>query len=181
MACLRKIEGATRRDRIRNEEIFNRLNWNNRQNTEQAATILWSTGIISCNPYYCRSANSWDSKVWSYVCLSTHRTHCFGCPESDVLAAIFEDALICVLMHNCLAGCALPPLNRHVFHCHLNLTLTYSRMLLKFKEMSCDLNVSRDGTCFTWWRRMFNAVGPVSEKEVAKPHRRPWDLYFIVW
>ena len=25
MACLRKIEGITRRDRIRNEEIFNRL------------------------------------------------------------------------------------------------------------------------------------------------------------
>src|SRR6218665_3436271 len=25
-ACLRKIEGVTRRDRIRNEEIFNRLN-----------------------------------------------------------------------------------------------------------------------------------------------------------
>src|SRR6218665_3521962 len=26
MACLRKIEGVTRRDRIRNEEIFNSLN-----------------------------------------------------------------------------------------------------------------------------------------------------------
>src|SRR6218665_3820573 len=26
MACLQKIEGVTRRDRIRNEEIFNRLN-----------------------------------------------------------------------------------------------------------------------------------------------------------
>ena len=26
MVCLRKIEGVTRRDRIRNEEIFNRLN-----------------------------------------------------------------------------------------------------------------------------------------------------------
>jgi len=26
MACLRKIEGVTRRDRIRNEEIFNKLN-----------------------------------------------------------------------------------------------------------------------------------------------------------
>ena len=26
IACLRKIEGVTRRDRIRNEEIFNRLN-----------------------------------------------------------------------------------------------------------------------------------------------------------
>src|SRR6218665_1934785 len=26
MACLRKIEGVTRRDRIRNEDIFNRLN-----------------------------------------------------------------------------------------------------------------------------------------------------------
>ena len=26
MACLRKIEGVTRRDRVRNEEIFNRPN-----------------------------------------------------------------------------------------------------------------------------------------------------------
>jgi len=46
MACLRKIEGVTRRDRIRNEEILNRLkyqNWNSRQNTEQMATIVWTS------------------------------------------------------------------------------------------------------------------------------------------
>jgi len=39
-----RIEGFTRRDRIRNEEIFNRLKeGNNRQTTEQAAAILWTS------------------------------------------------------------------------------------------------------------------------------------------
>ena len=44
MACLRKIEGVSRRDRIRNTEIQNRLNWQKDKQTNSAemVKVLWS-------------------------------------------------------------------------------------------------------------------------------------------
>ena len=43
ITCLRKIEGITRRDRIRNEEIFNRLRLIDRIRNKQASTIFWTS------------------------------------------------------------------------------------------------------------------------------------------
>ena len=45
MACLRKVEGVTKRQdkKRRNIQQNKYQNWNNRQNTEQAATILWTS------------------------------------------------------------------------------------------------------------------------------------------